>query len=122
MRRMRLPFTTDASGDVTVNGERVIQGKLYAIQADIDATVNGAIDLTISTQGAAGSKTLLTLSNLAGDGLFYPRDVVHDAAGTALTGTSGGDRTMPLLEGKPRVVVAQGGNALSGAVILYFEE
>jgi hypothetical protein len=119
---MRIPFTTAADGTVTANGERAILGKLFAIQADIDATVNGAIDLTISTQGAAGSKTLLTLANLAGDGLFYPRDVVHDASGTALTGTSGGDRTMPLLEGKPRVVVAQGGNALAGVVTLYFEE
>jgi hypothetical protein len=119
---MRIPFTTDALGAATVNGSRSILGRLYAIQADIDATVNGAIDLTISTQGAAGSKTVHTLANLAGDGLFYPRDVVHDAAGTALTGTAGGDRALPLLDGTPRVVVAQGGNALAGAVVLYFEE
>lgn len=122
MRRMRIPFTTAADGTVTANGERVILGKLYAIQVDIDATVGGAIDLTISTQGAAASKTLLTLTDLAADALFYPRDLVHDATGTALTGTSGGDRALPLLEGKPRVVVAGGGNALSGVVTFYFEE
>jgi hypothetical protein len=119
---MRLPYTTDASGDVTVDGDRSVLGRLYAVQTDIDATVANAIDLTISTQGAAGAKTLLTITDAAADALYYPRDVVHDATGTALTGTSGGDRAMPLLDGLPRVVVADGGDTLSGSVVLYFEE
>jgi hypothetical protein len=38
-----------------------------------------------------------------------------------LTGTSGGDRAMPIMQGKPQLVVAQGGAAGAGRMILYFE-
>jgi hypothetical protein len=54
--------------------------------------------------------------------LFYPRDLVHAVAdGAALTGTAGGDRTMPILAGVLKVTVASGGNAKSGKLIIYYE-
>lgn len=121
VRRMKLYGTTDASGDLTVNGSRAILGRLIAVQA-VKGTLDNGADLTISTQGADGSKTLLTITNLAAAALYYPRDLVHTEAGAAMTGTAGGDRTMPLLDGTPRLVIAQGGNAAVGGVVLYFEE
>lgn len=119
LHEMRLNATTNGTGDATVNGERPVAGRLYAVQA-VKGTLADTADLTISTQGHAASKTLLTLTDLTADALKYPRDLVHDAAGTALTGTSGGDRELPLCVGIPRVVVAQGGDTKTGAVILFW--
>jgi hypothetical protein len=54
---------------------------------------------------------------------FYPRDLVHAVAdGAALTGTSGGDRDLPILAGVIKVVIASGGDTKTGKVIVYFEE
>jgi hypothetical protein len=54
---------------------------------------------------------------------FYPRDLVHAVAdGAALTGTAGGDRAKPLLNGVPQLAVASGGTTFAGRVILYYED
>jgi hypothetical protein len=57
------------------------------------------------------------------DTLYYPRDLVHAVAdGAALTGTSGGDRCAPLVNGSLRFVVASGGNGGVGSVVIYYED
>ena len=123
MRKMVFAITTSALGAATVNGERAIIGKLYAIEYQ-PGTIDTGATVTITCENGVYSKPLLTkasagVSNL----LFYPRDLVHAVAdGAALTGTAGGDRELPLLSGKPRVVIASGGDGGIGKVILYFEE
>lgn len=119
LHEMRLNATTNGSGDATVNGEQAVVGRLYAIQVVI-GTLAATSDLTISTQGHAASKTLLTLTDVGANGLYYPRDLVHSETGAALTGTSGGDRALPLLIGIPRLVVAQGGDTKAGGVLLFW--
>jgi hypothetical protein len=121
MQDYTLSITCDTAGAVTVNGPRAILGKLYAVQVTQGSLASG-VDLTISTQNGAASKTLLTITDSTASALYYPRDLVHDAAGSALTGTAGGDRTCPLLDGTPRVVVAQGGDSKIGAVTLYYTD
>ena len=48
--------------------------------------------------------------------------MVNNNAGTALTGTAGGDRDLPLLVGVPQMAVTSGGNAKTGAAYLYYFE
>jgi hypothetical protein len=42
--------------------------------------------------------------------------------GAALTGTAGGDRTPILAAGRLQVVIAAGGNTLSGSAIVYVSD
>lgn len=118
---MELSGTTDGDGALTVNGESAILGRLYAIQW-VDGDFTDGVDAVISTQGHGASKTLLTLTDANTDALYYPRDLVHDATGGVLTGTAGGDRVLPLLVGKPRLVVASGGATKTGGCILFYYE
>jgi hypothetical protein len=73
--------------------------------------------------GDGSVKPLLTQANAGTAVLWkYPRDLVHAVAdGAALTGTSGGDRTEPLLDGQIKIVVASGGNGGIGSVTVYYE-
>ena len=122
MRRMRLALATNGSGAASTSGERSVVGRLFAIEYQPNDIDTGAT-LTVTCEGV-GSKPLLTKAN-AGTAVawFYPRDLVHAVAdGAALTGTSGGDRALPLLSGLPKAVIASGGATNTGAVLLYFEE
>lgn len=121
-RTMRLEGTTNASGDVTVVGERSVTGLLYAVQW-IDGSFADGVDAVISTIQHEASKTLLTLPNANDDALYYPRDAVHSAAGAALLDVNGDiTPTLPLLAGVPQLVVSSGGNAKTGGCILFFYE
>jgi len=122
MKKMRLYGTCSALGALTVTGERSISGLLVAIKY-LDTSFAEGADIVISTTSADGLNTnLLTITDGDASATYYPRHVVHSEAGAALTGTAGGDRTMPLLEGVPKMVVADGGNGGVGGVILYWLE
>jgi hypothetical protein len=118
LAEITLTLAVNASGDATVNDTKAIFGLLYAIQYTA-GTLDAGTDITISTQGGRASKVLLTNSPSA-SALWYPRDLVHDNAGTALTGTSGGDRALPLMDGTLRCVVAQGGISMTGYLTVYY--
>ena len=121
LKEVRLYGTTSAGGALTVNGTHPVFGRLYAVRW-IDGAFDDGVDAVISTQTHDAAATLLTLTDANNDAWYYPRDLVHDATGGALTGTSGGDREMYLLIGTPRVTVDEGGNATSGAITLILEE
>jgi hypothetical protein len=53
---------------------------------------------------------------------YYPRALACDAACTALTGTAGGDRVMPVVAGTLQLVIASGGALTSGGCIVYVME
>lgn len=122
MRHVSIPFTTASNGAITADANVNILGKLYAILYKPGTTDTGAT-VTVTTQGIF-AKPLLTKANAGtSDTLYYPRDLVHGVAdGAALTGTAGGDRCLPLVNGAPRVVIASGGDTKSGSVILYYED
>ena len=111
----RLDITTDSGGDATVTGE-AINGLLYAVEW-VDGDLADGVDATLSmTQTPSGvDKTLLTLTDANSDAFYYPRESDHDN-----TGTEGAGTVHPLLMGIPQVVVADGGNVASGAIILYW--
>jgi hypothetical protein len=122
MRKMILSWTTDVSGDATADGFACF-GKLYAVEYQPAATSDATLTLTCTEWGAV-SKPLLTKATAGASNVwYYPRDVPNKTEdGGALTATSGGDRVMPILAGVPHLVVASGGNALSGKMILYWIE
>jgi hypothetical protein len=119
MNRADVTLTTTAGGDATgyTGG---VNGKLYAIEylpgtLDTGATVTvtcGDTNKALLTKASAGTSNVM----------FYPRDLVHGVAdGAALTGTSGGDRALPVLFGRVKVVIASGGNVATGRVVIYYE-
>jgi hypothetical protein len=120
---MRIPFTTDADGDAVVYGERSVFAKLFAVQYDRGDVVTGAdIDLTTVDGSLVVENALETTDIGVADLIIYPRRLVQNNAGGALTGTAGGDREMYLLIGKPKVTVDEGGSEKSGVIILILEE
>jgi len=126
LKELKLYGTTDGSGDLTVNATTPVFGLLYAVEF-IDGTLDdgGTTTITCQNTNSGVANTLLTLAPTLSnaDAWFYPRVVVHSEAGAALTGTSGGDRTMPIMNGVPRMVISAGGATKVGGVILhYFEE
>ena len=122
MRHVTLSATCNGSGAATVNGTTNILGKLYAILYTPGTIATGAT-ITVTTQGAFAKPLLTKASAGTSDTLYYPRDLVHAVAdGSALTGSSGGDRALPLVNGTPRLVVADGGAGGIGSVTLYYED
>lgn len=120
MNKQTITFTTASDGSAAEMGHNAI-GKLYAVEYQPGTTATGAT-ITLTCEGA-GSKPLLTKAT-AGTSVawFYPRDLQHAVAdGAALTGTAGGDRTLPILSGMLKVTVASGGDTKTGKVIFYYE-
>lgn len=122
LQEINIPLTT-AAGALTTYSESPVFGKLYAVHFKLGTLESGAADVTISYTGSDGvSVTLLTITNAAANAIYKPRDLVHDAAGTALTGTAGGDRALPIVAGKIKVVVAQASLVQTGNVLLYVDK
>ena len=122
LKEIRINATTDGSGDSTDDaGKGVNNGRLFAVQW-IGGDLADGVDAVISTQGHAASQTLVTLTNANDDKLYYPRHLVQGEDGADLTGTQGGDRTMPLMCGVPRLVVSSGGATKTGGCILFYFE
>ena len=120
---MRIPFTTDTNEDAVVYGERSVFAYLFAVQYDRGDMDTGAdIDLTTVDGSLVVENALETTDIGTSDLIIYPRRLVQNNTGGALTGTAGGDREMYLLIGKPKVTVDQGGSEKSGAIILILEE
>lgn len=119
---IRLIGTTDASGNLTLTTPSGMTGWLEAVEW-VDGTLDDGVDATLSvTETPSGvDQTLLTLTNANDDAWSRPRHVVHSETGTALTGTSGGDRARPIINGKLKLVIASGGNAKTGGCIVYYE-
>jgi predicted RecA/RadA family phage recombinase len=121
MKKQTISVTTIADGSGTGIGHSVF-GELCAVEYQPGTIATGAT-ITLTCDGV-GSKPLLTKAS-AGTAVawFYPRDLVHAVAdGAALTGTSGGDRTEPILSGVLKIVVASGGDTKTGKVIFYYED
>lgn len=121
MNRIVFPITTAADGSASVTANSTI-GKLYAIEYQPGTIATGAT-VTVTCENGAYSKPLLTKASAGTSNLlFYPRDLVHAVAdGAALTGTSGGDRALPVVAGIVKVVIASGGDKTSGVMIVYVE-
>jgi hypothetical protein len=114
----RINLTTDASGDVTGYSDSVSGGGfLYAVQL-IDGTLADGVDITLTAEHADLSIPLLVAADWNTDKMVYPRVLQNlNTDGTALT-----THTMPLVVGRIKAVIAQGGNAASGALVCYITD
>jgi hypothetical protein len=119
---VRLIGTTIADGSATVLSEAAYVGKLFAV-AWVDGNFTDGIDAVLSVTQTDGGVdyTLLTLTNADNDAMYYPRVVVHSEAGAALTGTSGGDRAQPIVNGRLKLAITSGGASHTGGAIVYLE-
>jgi hypothetical protein len=122
LRWVKLYGTTDASGDAAITAGSPSRGLLHSVEW-IDGTFDDGVDavLTVVRDDNAADTTLLTLTDANDDDIYYPRCLVHDEAGAALTGTQGGDRGQMVINGYLKLVVSSGGNAKTGGAIVYYE-
>jgi hypothetical protein len=123
LKWVKLYGTTAVGGALTVTAETAVRGMLYAVEWIDGAFVDG-VDAVLSVvrDDNAPDYTLLTLTDADADAVYYPRVIVHSEAGAALTGTSGGDRAMPIINGRLKLVVADGGDAKAGGCIVYYKD
>jgi hypothetical protein len=96
-------------------------GELVAI-VYLPGTTDTGATVTVTCEGPITKPLLTKASAGTANAVFYPRDLVHAVAdGAALTGTAGGDRTAPVVDGKVKVVIASGGNAKNGSLLAYYK-
>lgn len=116
MLRKRINITTAADGTFTGYGDAAV-GLVYAVQL-VDGTLDDGVDVTITSEHADLSIPILVKADFNTDQMVYPRVLqALNTDGSALT-----THAFPLCFGRPKVVIAQGGNAKTGAVVLYLME
>lgn len=107
-------ITTDSSGAATVYIGTKIRGTLYALIYK-PGTLDTGADLTITTETTL--QPILTKVNLGtGNSFLYPRakpSIANDATG-GLNSTP--SVPIPIINERIKVVVAQGGNTLTGTI------
>jgi hypothetical protein len=125
MREIFLRLATGASdGAASTSATTGVLGKLYAIEYQ-PGTIDTGATLTVTCVGPNGSSKPLLTKATAGtsNSWYYPRDIPHAVAdGAVLTASAGGDRVMPVLQGRPLAVIASGGNSKVGYCVLYYED
>lgn len=107
--------TTGSAGSATGTGvsRRPVSGVLGSIQIDYHASAPGATtDVTIA-ESTGMTRTFLTRTNTATDGVFYPAATQQDGTGTALTSYS-----PYILVGDYVTVTVAGCDALTDAVVV----
>jgi hypothetical protein len=115
----RITITTDASGDATVYLGSKLRGYLVALFYRPGTLATGA-DLTVTAEDSGAP--ILTKANLGtANSYLYPRALPTNA--NSLTGPLGTvpSELIPLVNERIKVVVAQGGNTLTGSIEAVFE-
>jgi len=115
----KFTLTTDAAGDATETTSFAINGEVLAVQVEYAGTAPATTDLTLTS--SAPSDTILSLANANTDNVFYPRNIVHDNTGVAAVG---GDNlfTPFIVQGTLTCTIAQGGNALTHTVTVFWRK
>lgn len=123
LKLVKLYGTTATGGGLTVTAETAVRGLLHAVEW-IDGDLADGVDAVLSVvrDDNAPDYTLLTLTNANDDAVYYPRVLMHGTDGAALTGTSGGDREKPIVNGKLKLAITNGGDAKTGGAIVYYHE
>jgi hypothetical protein len=117
MKRILISLTADGSGDATAYGEAIV-GLLHAVQL-VDGTFADGVDLTLTCEKEDLSIPLLTIANWNTDQMVYPRVLKNlNTDGSTIAG----QYEFPLVYGRPKAVIAQGGNGGAGKVVLYVME
>jgi len=117
MKIIELTGTTDASGDLTVSASKAYQGYLEKVLVVYVDGATGA-DLTLTEEGPI-SESILSITDVGTSSVaLYPRLLAQKSDGTNHTVI--GKRT--LITGKPKLVVAQGGDTKVFRLLLYLSD
>jgi|SRR6185436_20703680 len=122
IERHVLTLTVNASGAATVYTSKVVSGPVLQLRYIPDATtpLDTGADLTIT--GEESGVAIATLSNI-GTSAFtkLPRQATHGVTGTALVYASTDAVAEPVVVAGERikVVVAQGGVSMTGALHVF---
>jgi len=118
LRDVQLTVTTDGAGVAQFDCPKAIYGWLYSIEWVFGSGTAG-VDPTVTMQNTPSGavKTLLAATNANADKWYQPRDDEHGSDGVAT-----GSKCYMLLNGTPRLTIAQGGSGkVYKAVLHYFE-
>jgi hypothetical protein len=114
MRMVYLNGTTDTAGALTVTAASPSLGFLYAVQL-IDGNFDDGVDITLTAEQENLAIPLLVAADWNSDKMLYPRVLQNlNTDGTALT-----THCMPVVNGKIKMVIAQGGSVKTGGIVLY---
>jgi hypothetical protein len=108
-----ITLTTDGAGAATAFSGR-ISGFIIGYYVDIGTLAAGAVDITVTDDST--TEALLTLVNVAASVRLRPRLPTHDSTGQ-LTGAL----DAPWVDGRLKVVVAQGGATKTGTLYVYVD-
>jgi hypothetical protein len=117
MIRLQLSATTTTGGGATTVADHAMAGVLYAVQL-IDGDFADGVDITLTCEQENLSIPLLVKADFNSDQMVYPRVAeALNTNGSALT-----TYAMPVINGKPQMVIAAGGATKTGGCILYIAE
>lgn len=120
LRKITKTITTDASGNATVVIGKNIRGYIVALYYR-PGTLDTGADLTVTVTGTGAP--ILTKVNLGtGNSWLYPRALPTNAnSATGPLGTVPAEK-IPIVDDTVTFVVVQGGNTLTGAVDLIWDD
>ena len=120
LRTITKAITTDASGNATVVIGKNIRGYLHALFYRPGTLATGT-DLTITVTGT-GAPVLTKVNLGTGNSWLYPRALPTNAnSATGPLGTVPTER-IPIIDDTVTLVAAQGGNTLTGAIDLIWDD
>lgn len=118
IKHYALTGTTNSSGALTVTANEVITGMIYAVKW-IDGTFANSVGAVLSVTGTPESvdNTLLTLTAANDDAWYILREQAKSNTGAAVSGVF----EMPIIAGKPKLVVSSGGDSKTGGAVIYYQ-
>ncbi len=118
IRHIKLYGTTDSLGALTVTSTLPVEGLLHAVEWIVGDLATGVdATLSIDRDDNAVDVTLLTLTDANAGKVYYPLVAASTNAGADIAATY----QRMFVNGKLKLVVANGGNTKSGGCIVYFE-
>lgn len=116
LHKVHLKITTAADGSATVTSPNWVLGWLYRVVYK-PGTLDTGADLTLTSEGPM-SQALLVKTNAGTSNVSYYPLTVSNQASDGAAGTS--YDTYLMIDGKLKLVVAQGGNVTTGEMIVYW--
>lgn len=115
IQTLSIAATTAADGTATAYSD-VVQGQVEMVKVVLGGWDTGAVDLVLTDEKTGAP--IVTITN-ATDGLVVrPRGATHDVSGAAALYAAAGQPVNEKIavNGRIKMVVAQGGNAKAGSV------